>query len=180
MMKIYVQELDRRPIKLDESRPPDKMDTGELDFQIVEPVDMELTLEKMKREVLGRGTISARVKPQCCRCLQDFEIDLDTKVHVRFISRDKLDSDLPEDLADKDLNVFYHDPKFIDIDELIRENLILALPFKLLCQEDCKGLCPQCGANLNKTTCDCPPIETGDPRMAQLKKLLDPQEQESK
>jgi uncharacterized protein len=59
----------------------------------------------------------------------------------------------------------------IDLSFGVRESLLLALPMKVLCSEDCKGLCPHCGANLNEESCDCV-AETIDPRWAELRKLL--------
>ncbi len=65
---------------------------------------------------------------------------------------------------------FYRD-EHIDLNDLLREQFYLALPMKPLCKNDCRGICPQCGANRNLTKCDCNPhIE--DPRMAGLKTLL--------
>ncbi len=59
----------------------------------------------------------------------------------------------------------------VDLDDLVREQILLALPTRQLCRDDCKGLCPTCGANLNQTTCDCSAEEI-DPRFAALAQLL--------
>jgi uncharacterized protein len=75
------------------------------------------------------------------------------------------------ELSDKDLAVgFYQDDK-IDLSQMIWEQVYLALPMKPLCKEDCRGLCPQCGTNLNLSMCSCD-RETVDPRLATLKTLL--------
>lgn len=60
----------------------------------------------------------------------------------------------------------------IDVDELLRTDIVLELPLKHLCSDDCKGLCPKCGANLNKKDCGCS-VKNIDPRLEALKQLID-------
>lgn len=72
---------------------------------------------------------------------------------------------------DKDDEVIFIDSDTIDITEIIENNIILALPVKRLCKEDCKGLCLRCGSNLNFTTCNCDKDNT-DPRLSKLKDLF--------
>jgi uncharacterized protein len=75
--------------------------------------------------------------------------------------------------SDED-NYFVVDPSsgFLQIDNMVRESILLTLPLKPLCREDCKGLCPICGIDLNKSVCSCVKRET-DPRWEKLKGLLD-------
>lgn len=75
-------------------------------------------------------------------------------------------------LNDEDNDEFYlvEDMHF-NLDELVREDVLLSLPLKILCKDDCKGVCPMCGTNLNESTCECK--EPGDPRLEALKKFLD-------
>jgi uncharacterized protein len=74
-------------------------------------------------------------------------------------------------LAPDELDVTYLEDDQINTDQLLRENLLLSLPLQPLCRDDCRGLCPRCGANLNQEPCGCerPPA---DPRMDALRKLL--------
>ena len=74
------------------------------------------------------------------------------------------------EVEEDDLETSYYRDDQIDLSELMREQFYLALPMKPLCREDCKGLCPQCGTNLNTGTCDCAPA-WDDPRLAPLKQL---------
>jgi uncharacterized protein len=74
------------------------------------------------------------------------------------------------ELQDEDVETSYYRDDQIDLNELMREQFYLALPMKPLCQEDCQGLCAQCGTNLNTGTCECHP-EWVDPRLAALKEL---------
>jgi uncharacterized protein len=77
-------------------------------------------------------------------------------------------------VQDEDLETSYYRGDQIDLKELLREQFYLALPMKPLCREDCHGLCPQCGTNLNTGTCACTPVWE-DPRLAPLKGLVTPE-----
>lgn len=90
-------------------------------------------------------TVSADVVFRCDRCLEPVEKHFDVKVAEMF---------MPADEAEEAYE-FVYDKNIIDISELIRERFLLALPMSVLCRDDCKGLCPQCGSNLNKGKCEC-------------------------
>jgi uncharacterized protein len=76
------------------------------------------------------------------------------------------------EIAEDDLTTAFYRDGMLDIIELLREQFQLALPMKPLCTEDCRGLCPECGANLNHASCGCVP-KWEDPRLAALKGLVD-------
>ncbi len=104
----------------------------------------------------------ATVHAQCVRCLEEFDLPLDiefTELYA-FSQRSVTDSDLilPEDAH-------------IDLEPLVREYMLVAIPMSPLCKPDCKGLCPICGENQNNTTCNHD-VEDIDPRLAVLKSLL--------
>ena len=75
------------------------------------------------------------------------------------------------EIEDDDLTTAYYSDGQLDIGDLLREQFQLALPMKPLCSDACRGLCAQCGANLNRTECGCAPVWE-DPRLAPLKSLL--------
>jgi len=77
------------------------------------------------------------------------------------------------ELSDRDMVVAYYDDDRIDLGEMVREQMHLALPLRRLCREDCGGLCPSCGVNRNIESCDCQPTETLDERLAPLRKIFD-------
>src|ERR671919_630513 len=79
-------------------------------------------------------------------------------------------ADEESEVREEDLETSFYRNEQIDLNELLREQFYLALPMKPLCRDECKGLCPQCGTNLNTGTCDCGP-GWEDPRLAALKQL---------
>ena len=100
----------------------------------------------------------------CDRCLEPFVRD--EEMHFEHILVQKLESDGDEDYI-------LCEGGELEFDELVRTDVLLELPSKVLCSEECKGLCPQCGQNLNFGSCKCEKKQI-DPRLAALSQLLDP------
>lgn len=109
------------------------------------------------------GIIKFTAKFECDRCLEkyttDYEISFGEKFHEAAI-----------DGRVDDMSVYQGD--YIDITELLIESIVLAKPLKTVCCEECQGLCPKCGINLNLSTCACE-RRVVDPRLAALQQLLD-------
>jgi len=121
------------------------------------------------------------VAAPCKRCLVDVALDLPVSFTLNLVPESLVRSDEPEDeepedrgqgemagsfgLEDADEEVF--DGKTIDLDPIVREQVLLALPMNAVCREDCKGLCAQCGQNLNEKQCGCEQ-KVIDPRLAPL------------
>jgi uncharacterized protein len=95
---------------------------------------------------------------------------VDVGVDLRYLPASAMSAEGEREVAEEDLETSYYRDDQIDLNELMREQFYLALPMKPLCREDCRGLCPQCGTNLNLGGCEC---DTGwhDPRLAPLKDL---------
>lgn len=159
------------------------------DFKVVGTTDVVGTVRREKgTTVILEVRVSSVIEVTCSRCLDPFTVPVYVDVTTRFVppadfakvteetaaraGRLKAgDADEDEDEAGVDEHVLglaeYRDEK-IDLGEVVREQLYLALPMKPLCREDCKGLCPVCGVNRNRETCTCQQ-EWVDPRMAALK-----------
>ena len=106
------------------------------------------------KKVTVEGVLSTSLKLRCDRCLAPYDRDLSTNFRV-FLSlrpyKGKLDIELSED----DLDINFIDGRYLDSDQIIREQIALNIPMKAICSVDCKGLCPVCGCNLNIETCSC-------------------------
>jgi uncharacterized protein len=131
--------------------------------------------------VFAAGNFKGHLTVACSRCINPVEIAIEEKLRVTFMPRHELPeeeadeaAESPEgpEVAEEDLDVFPYDGDAVDLEPLLREQFVLAVPFAPLCAETCKGLCPQCGIDRNTGTCSCePPI---DPRLAALKGLKIP------
>ncbi|HWH32538.1 MAG TPA: DUF177 domain-containing protein [Egibacteraceae bacterium] len=142
--------------------PPDDLDRPLL--RLEQPVRLEGVLESVVDGILVRGTLSTSVEAQCGRCLKDIVADVETDVVELF--RDPAEVD-PDDELDAGYEIA--DAR-IDLDVLVRDALAPALPYSPVCDEDCKGLCPTCGTDLNEASCDCTDTST-DARWAALEAL---------
>ncbi|SMC67277.1 uncharacterized protein SAMN04488500_106282 [Sporomusa malonica] len=112
------------------------------------------------------GKIHATMNQSCSRCLEDMVTILTVPFSEEYR---EADFEKSSEALVQELNYFSGDE--IDITDLIRENILLAEPINPVCSENCRGLCPQCGVNLNINTCGCNSTKT-DPRLAVLEKLL--------
>lgn len=147
-------------------------------FSFDSPVSVEIEADRADEYVILDITVSARVSAACSRCLEPAGVAIKGKLRYLFSLRTYLESlgqeqSAPEGEAggDEVIPISSWD-EAVNIGELAWETLITALPGAVLCSDECKGLCQQCGADLNKTACGCKK-EAGDPRFAALKKLLD-------
>ncbi len=130
-----------------------------------EEVAVRVEVDKRGRNFYIQEIVHTVAHFQCDRCLEPFTQPLDAEYRVVYSS----DRDFVE--LDEDIRYVAPDQAEIDITEDLRESVLLAVPIKLLCKQDCKGLCPHCGANLNVESCTCAE-KTIDPRWEALKKLL--------
>jgi uncharacterized protein len=123
-------------------------------------------------QVRLRGRITARAEVDCDRCLKAVDVPVETSFDVTYVPAADYGAE-PEaaELQEEDLSLSVFDGETIDVDDLVREQVLLALPTRALCGEDCKGLCPVCGADRNQDGCNCASTEV-DPRWAALKNLV--------
>ena len=120
-------------------------------------------------EVNVSGSLQTSVELRCDRCLGPVPVPVNVDFVANFVRAGDLTAEAKE-LHDADLEVSVYDGDSLDVDELVREQILLALPARQLCRADCRGLCPSCGKNLNTESCDCARHET-DPRWAALADL---------
>lgn len=119
------------------------------------------------RSVVVEGSISLCLKLFCDRCLAGVDYPLETSFKRKF----EIDSDGTACLTDDEEKVSYIDDYELDIDGLVAEEVMIGFPMKVLCSDDCRGICTKCGANLNKGECGCDRTEL-DPRMSIIKDLF--------
>jgi uncharacterized protein len=130
------------------------------------PVELDLRLEAVMEGVLVTGTASAVLEGECARCLEPIHDELEVTFQELFVYDDIRDSAEAEE--DDEVSMLQDD--LVDLEPLLRDAVVLALPFQPLCQDDCPGLCPECGVRLidEPDHAHEAPI---DPRWAALTKL---------
>jgi uncharacterized protein len=129
------------------------------------PVKLNLRVLRSGKNYIGEGKVETVALFECSRCLKKYSQPL--KADIRFLLKEEKDQIILEsDDRENQVQTGY----FFKLDDLVRESLILSIPLKLLCQEDCKGLCPTCGTDLNAAICGCKK-EQIDPRWEKLRDL---------
>lgn len=138
----------------------------ELDERFREKIAVHADLEKTGRQLHLRGRLTTTGRFVCDRCLDEFEKSLSTKYEIVFITEEGP----AREREAQEVQWISPDTTLLDLGEDVRQFLILAVPQKLLCVEECKGLCPLCGSNRNKVSCTCATKEA-DPRWDALRKM---------
>lgn len=140
---------------------------GDFPIQAGEPFDLTIANEEGRRLRLS-GETDATVQIPCDRCLQDVEYPFHLKID-KVIS---LQEDSEESTDDgEEAAVYIDEDRVLDVDRLIYNEILVNWPAKVLCDPDCKGICPKCGTNLNFDACSCEQGEL-DPRMAQFQDVF--------
>lgn len=162
----------REPLDhLERTYPGRAFDAGG-DYAVETEVALSLDVRKERACCRLVGTVRATLRLACGRCLEPYPVPVDSAFDLRYLPHAANTGDGEREVGEDDLTTAFYRDDVIDLGELVREQFYLAVPMKPLCREDCRGLCPQCGTNLNRDTCMC----TGrwsDPRLAGLRSLLD-------
>lgn len=138
--------------------------------RIADPLNVSGVVRREGRGHVVEGVISGEVECDCSRCLAPARVPLNLRFRDVFVRSDDFATAQESELADSDLDISEFDGETIDLSEVVREQILLAVPEQVFCRPDCRGLCAECGSDLNAGTCACDKRET-DPRWAELKKL---------
>lgn len=150
-------------------------------YEVNEVIDVEgcnytvqgtVTLMRTDHGILVKSNLNTESGLTCSRCVAQFTCPLTINIEEEYLPTTDIISGSPLLPVPDDPGAFTIDERnTLDLTEAIRQYTLLAIPMKPLCQQDCAGLCPTCGTNLNQAHCDCPP-PAGDPRWAELRKLI--------
>lgn len=166
MLKVDLAELARKKrYQIDGSLPADLAPVAGAGFHLVTPLAMHLEVHEAEDDVIVTGRVEGEAEVACRRCLAPVRVPIDQDVTLLFragVSQVEAEAEEIYPLPERG-NV-------LDLTGPLREHLLLAVPDFLECREECRGLCPHCGVNLNETTCSCERSQ-GDDRWAALKQL---------
>jgi uncharacterized protein len=164
---VDLRGLSEGRCRLHLSEPGSKLELPEEELNIGSDVDVDLTIDRTGSLITASGEISAVPAFVCARCLEDFHFEVTAKFDavIRMGRNDYR-------LEDEEESPVEFGDDWVSFAPTIRESLILAVPMKPLCRDDCQGLCQRCGVNLNESQCSCPGNES-DPRWGALETLLE-------
>jgi uncharacterized protein len=177
-MFLDIKELELTPLDFEEEFQPDVIDLGGEARQLTplktaghaEVVEEHHGKHEVIKDLRLRGRLSTGLQLQCARCLEPVQQDVirDFELLYRPLGADAGRDELSVTAAEAEIGYYQGDG--IQLEDVLREQVLLALPLKVTCREDCKGLCLHCGLNLNEEKCSCSvPME--DPRWAALKEI---------
>jgi uncharacterized protein len=169
-VRIELDKLEGKSARFDYTYEPEELVLDDEHARLIEPPQVAGRINRSGHEVRLEGTIMARAEVDCDRCLKQVSVPVEAAFDVTYVpAADYAEAETAE-LQAEDMGVSVYEDETIDIDELVREQVLLNLPSRALCTEDCKGLCPVCGVNRNDNPCECETSET-DPRWKALRDL---------
>lgn len=170
-MLISLIRLPAEGRRFEHTYAADELDLTGREFVFVTPPTAGGRVLRLGQELRVTGQLTATLEGMCDRCLAVVEIPVAQQFELCYLPEDPLAGTSGEtEVQGRDLDVAICRDDEIDLDELVLEQLELALPTRLLCREDCRGLCDQCGTNLNEMQCACePPLDPRWQALADLK-----------
>ncbi len=132
--------------------PDDPVELG-----LAHPLDVHLEIYRQSDHVRITGSVQGALRAACHRCLKPFEWTLDESVDAYLMQAPEgmtEDEEIEVD-SEEEMDLEFFEGDVIDIDRFVLEQIFLAIPYKLLCSESCRGICPGCGADLNDEECKC-------------------------
>jgi uncharacterized protein len=166
MLKVDLGLLaQQHRIRIDAEVPVDDELWETFPWRFAEPVELRLDVQQAGADVVVRGEVRGQAELSCRRCLRPVHYRLDED--VTFVYRAGV---APVEAEAEEVYPLPEKARQLDLTEAVREHVLLAVPEFVNCDDACRGFCPQCGTNLNETTCECR-AEAEDPRWAALRRL---------
>ncbi len=169
-MFLDVKDLAVRKVHIRKSYAPGSIDYGLSEVKQSEPLEVNATAELLEGQIRVTGELRTRIEMVCARCLEPVieEVHRDFDLFYQPLLKGTPNDE--ERLKDDDTEIGFFEGEGLFLADVLKEQVLLSLPMKVICQSDCRGLCPHCGANLNQEQCRCE-RHTSDPRLAPLARL---------
>ena len=169
-MRIELENLEGGKGDFANVYQPEDLNPVDERIQIIEPASVSGKVRLAGNEVFVNGHVETRAQVECDRCLKRVELPVSADFVLEYITGSEYESSPAAELTEAEMSVSVFDGEAIDVDEIVKEQVLLAVPTRMLCREDCKGICPECGTDLNTGECACKKDDI-DPRWAALKNL---------
>ncbi len=177
-MKFLVADLERQAIDFDESLAPGTIDFVE-DMRQVGVLHTTGRADLLKEhrgthdiveDIRIRGSLDTAMEVACARCLEPVEQAVEASFDLIFRPSEADLDNSDRSISTSETEIGYYEGDGLLLEDVLREQILLALPAKNLCRDDCKGLCPECGRNRNTDPCECA-TASADSRWSSLKEL---------
>ena len=169
-MRIELENLEGGKREFAHVYNPDDLNPVDERVKLTAPATVNGKIRLAGNEVFVNGHVDARTQVECDRCLKSIELPVSSDFELEYITGSEYESSAVAELTEAEMAVAVFDGEALDVDEIVKEQILLAVPTRMLCREDCEGICPQCGVDRNTGECNCETKEI-DPRWAVLKNL---------
>ena len=170
MLSLNLAKVREAHERFEQVYAPEQLGISDDAFRVAAPVALAFDIYKDKDQFRLAGSVQTALELPCSRCLEPFRWPVDSSFDLRYQPHARNTGEGEREIEEDDLTTAFYENETIDLGQLMREQFYLALPMKPLCGEDCHGLCPVCGTNLNRGACGCR-REWDDPRFAALRAL---------
>lgn len=154
-MYIDLTQLEKDELRVDYQYQPGTLDLQDANISLHSPCDVTVRLKRRGQDIDTRGKVTAEIVVNCDRCLAPMIVAIDSSFQLIYLPVDELNQTDELVLERHELDFSFYRDNRINLDELTREQIQLSLPMSNLCREECRGLCRQCGQDLNIGTCQC-------------------------
>jgi len=133
------------------------------ELNVVQPVEIDCQCYKVDQEVVVQGNLRSAVHLICSRCAEEFDQPVSATLEAAYLPLKALSSVRAHELEASEADVYGYAESVIDLAEMVRDKLLFAIPLQPHCTVGCKGLCPSCGDNRNRISCQCAEETLGSP-----------------
>jgi len=170
-MEIKVSEIPEEGLGIEFTEEPGSLSGLGEGVKALSRALARFSLKKVGSTVFLTGDVDGKIELVCARCGKSYPLAVGASLKLDINELSALAKEDEKELSSGDLDVEFYQDDTIDLSSILREQLILQVPMKPLCSENCKGLCPQCGQDKNVAECSCSP-DTGHPGLSALGELL--------
>ena len=172
-MFLSVKEMELRKVRFDETYAPGQIDFAGEDLEQLTPLavkGMAELLAHTEGEMRIQGTYTVEMGSQCDRCLGRARFDLNSAFDLFYRPASFIAKEEEVGIDEGEAEIGFYEGGGLKLEDILREQVLLALPMQRVCSDVCKGICPACGKNRNETECECK-LENHDDRWGALRKL---------
>lgn len=128
------------------------------------------SMHPLTEEITVKGNVQVSLKMECDRCAEPFTQEINEEFDLIYVPTPESDPGAEVAIGAEDSKVGFYDPPGLELNDILQEQVLLAMPLQRVCRADCQGICPNCGVNRNETDCDCK-TQIIDERWSALKNL---------
>ncbi|HEX6718143.1 MAG TPA: DUF177 domain-containing protein [Pyrinomonadaceae bacterium] len=169
-MRIELENLEGGKSNFAHVYQPEDLNPVDERVSLTAPANVTGRVRLAGNELFVNGHVDTRAQAECDRCLKPVELPVSADFALEYITGSTYESSETAELTEAEMTVSVFDGDAIDVNEIVKEQILLAVPSRMLCRVDCKGICPECGIDRDTGDCNCVTDDV-DPRWAALKNL---------